>query len=226
MEDQFSIPLQYEMNEEETQAYQLALLWSKKVVEYFPEARIGPGNKLRATGDPRDSSLFKYMIRMIRRTRGLVAPTELKHYMMAQLWICKVNNDQGEAYVSPQMTAGDAAWKRWKVYEKMMKKVKESRQATETEEDQNVSMETVDYDLKTSAAYLAKYVPEVTPQFLEQRQEKGDIAKWLKFGFIRPYFVALSPTLRRLEAPVITLAGLKNEKVRAAYASYFPKDRA
>lgn len=213
------------MTEEETQAYQLALLWSKKVEEYFPNSRIGPGNKLRATGDPRDSSLFKYMIRMIRRTRGLVAPNEIKHYMMAQLWICKVNNDEGEAYVSPQMTAGPAAWKRWKVYEKMMKKVRDSRLTSTAEEDNNVSMETVDFDLKTSATFLAKYVAEVTPQFLEQRVAKGDVAKWLKFGFIRPYFVALSPTLKRLEVPVMTLAGLNNEKVREAFAFYFPKDR-
>jgi hypothetical protein len=165
------------------------------------------------------------MIRMIRRTRGLVAPTDLKHYMMAQLWICKVNNDENEAYVSPQMTAGPAAWKRWKVYEKMMNKVRDARKTSDAEEDTNVSMETVDFDLKTSATFLAKYVPEVTPAFLQSRHEKGDILKWLKFGFIRPYFVALSPTLRKLEVPVITLAGLKNEKVVAAFQSYFPKDK-
>ena len=116
--DQFSIPLQYEMTEEETQAYQLSLLWQKLTVEYFPDMRLRPGNTLRKTGDPRKSALFKAMIRMIRRTRGIVALGDLKFWMHAQLYVCKKNDE--ECYVTPNMCVGGAAERRWKLYKKWM----------------------------------------------------------------------------------------------------------
>ncbi len=225
MEDQFSIPLQYEMTEEETQAYQLALLWMKKTPEYFPGARLGPGNKLRTKGDPRKSALFKCMIRMIRRTRGMVALEDLKHYIIAQLWICSKNNEEGECYVTPQMTAGDAAWKRWKVYEKLLKQARERRAGNANPSEENISMEIIRSDLNISLKFLNKQVEEVDPQFLEDHFKNGDLDKWLKFGFVRPYFVALSPTLRRLGMKVTTLAGLAKPEVIEAYHSTFPKDQ-
>lgn len=225
MEDLFSIPIQFEMTEEETQAYQLAMLWMKKSVEHFPGVRLGPGNALRTTGDPRKSALFKSMIRMIRRTRGMVELTDLKHYMVAQLFICKKNNDEGDCYVTPNMCVGDAAWKRWKLYEKWLKQARERRAGASAPETEQISMEAVNSDFDVSLTFLKKYTEEVTPQFLTDRFEKGDVAKWLKFGFIRPYFVAVSPTLQKLGMQVKALSGVTNEKVIAAFKIRFPLDQ-
>lgn len=221
--DQFSIPLQYEMTDEETQAYQLALLWMKKTVEYFPTMRLGPGNKLRTTGDPRKSSLFKGMIQMIRRTRGLVEPSELKFYMIGQLYVCKKNNE--ECFVNPNMTYGGAAERRWGLYKKWMKEARERRAGNSNPDEEKISMEIVRAHLETSQVFLKKFVPEVIPQFLADRFKNGDIAKWLKFGFIKPYFVALSPTLQSLGMTTSTLSGVKKQEVIDAYKTYFPKDQ-
>lgn len=225
MDDLFSIPIQFEMTDEETQAYQLAMLWTRKAVEFFPGVRLGPGNALRTTGDPRKSALFKAMIRMIRRTRGMVEITDLKHYMVAQLYICKHNNDEGDCYVTPAMCVGDAAWKRWKLYEKWLKQARERRAGNASPGVDQVSMEIVNSDLDVSLTFLKKYTEEVTSQFLTERFESGDIAKWLKFGFIRPYFVAVSPTLQKLGAQVKLVSGVNDEQVIAAFKSRFPLDQ-
>ena len=221
--DQFSIPLQYEMTDEETQAYQLALLWMKKTVEYFPNTRLGPGNALRTTGDPRKSALFKGMIRMVRRTRGLVDPTELKFYITAQLYVCKKNDE--ECYVNPNMTVGGAAEKRWGLYKKWMKDARERRAANANPDEEKISMEIVHAHLETSQKFLAKQTGEVNPQFLAERFKNGDIVKWLKFGFIKPYFIALSPTLQSLGMTTTTLSGVKKQEVIDAFKTLFPKDQ-
>lgn len=211
------------MTEEETQAYQLSLLWQRKTVEYFPNMRLGPGNTLRKTGDPRKSALFKAMIRMIRRTRGIVALADLKFYMVGQLYICKKNDE--ECYVNPNMCVGPAAERRWGLYQKWIKAARERRAGNANPDEEQVSMEMVRSDLNTSLAFLKKYVADITPQFLEERFASGDVEKWLKFGFIRPYFVALSPTLQRLGAKVTVLSGVTKEEVIAEYRAVFPKDQ-
>ena len=223
MEDQFSIPMQYEMTEEETQAYQLSLLWQKKTVEYFPNIRLGPGNTLRKTGDPRKSALFKGMIRMIRRTKGIVAPTDMKFYMVAQLYVCKRNDE--ECYVNPNMCVGGAAERRWGLYQKWMTAARERRAGNANPDEEKVSMEMVRSDLDCSVKFLKKHVDEVTPQFLEEHFANGDIAKWLKFGFVRPYFVALSPTLQRLGMTVAVLSGVKKQEVIDEYRAVCPNDQ-
>jgi hypothetical protein len=223
VDDQFSIPLQYEMTEEETQAYQLSLLWQKLTVEYFPNMRLGPGNTLRKTGDPRKSALFKAMIRMIRRTRGIVAIGDLKFWMHAQLYVCKRNDE--ECYVTPNMCVGGAAERRWGLYQKWLKAARERRVGNANPQEEKVAIEMVRSDLDTSLNFLKKHVAEVTPQFLEERHTSGDIDKWLKFGFIRPYFVALSPTLQRLGAKVTVLSGLTKTEVIEEHRKRFPKDQ-
>jgi len=223
VDDLFSIPLQFEMTEEETQAYQLSLLWQKLTVEYFPDMRLGPGNTLRRTGDPRKSALFKAMIRMIRRTRGIVALADLKFWMRAQLYVCKKNDE--ECYVTPNMCVGPAAERRWGLYQKWIKAARERRAGNADPQEEKVSMEMVRSDLKTSLAFLKKYGEDITPQFLEKRFTSGEIDKWLKFGFIRPYFVALSPTLQRLGAKVTVLSGVTKPEVIEEYRNLFPKDQ-
>lgn len=211
------------MTEEETQAFQLSLLWQKLTVEYFPDMRLGPGNTLRKTGDPRKSALFKAMIRMIRRTRGLVALTDLKFWMRAQLYVCKKNDE--ECYVTPNMCVGPAAERRWRLYNKWIKAARERRVGNANPDEEKVSMEMVRSDLNTSLTFLKKYGEDITPQFLEKRFASGEIDKWLKFGFIRPYFVALSPTLQKLGAKVAVLSGVTNEEVISEYRAVFPKDQ-
>lgn len=213
------------MTDEETQAYQLALLWTQKASEYFPNVRIEGNNRLRATGDPRKSALFKHLIRMIRRTRGLVKPEDIKHYMVAQLWVCKHNNEEGQCHLGPEMLSGPAAWKRWKVYEKLLTQARERRAGNAAPAEEKISMENVRSDLQTSLTFLQKYDKRITPAFLRQRYAKGEIQKWLKFGFIRPYFVALSPTLQSLGATVTgELSGIKNAEVIAEFQKTFPED--
>lgn len=211
------------MTEEETQAYQLALLWTQKTTEYFPQNRTD-GNRLRATGDPRKSSLFKYCIRMLRRTKNLIPAMDMKHYMVAQLWICKQNTPDGECHVGPEMLSGPTAWKRWKIYEKALITARERRAGNSNPAEEQVSMEIVRADLDRSQTFLQKYALAITPEFLLEHQKKANIAKWLKFGFIRPYFVALSPTLQKFDFKIEELSGIKTQELILLYKTYFPKD--
>ena len=218
----FDVPLEYEMTEEETAAYQLALLWTQKVREFFPNHRPD-GNRLRTTGDPRKSSLFKHCIRMLRTRKGLIEPRDMKHYMIAQLHICKLNNEEEDINISPTLLSGGAAWRRWKLYESALTEARNRRAGNSTPSEEHVSLELVRSDLEISGTFLRKYVSEVTSPFLKERFSKGDVAKWFKFGFIRPYFVALSPTLQALGMKV-EVSGVTKKEVVEMYKGYFPKD--
>lgn len=224
--DLFDTPLRYNMTEEETQAYQLAVFWTQKVRDYFPDIRH-EGNRL-CQGDPRKCLLFRHCIKLIRETRGLIEPKDYRHYIVAQLYVFKKNSEDGETcLVSPNMLTGKPAWRRWKLFESALKKVKTQQAgANPTGGEEVVSIEKVEFDLKKSQEYLRKYIPEVTPQFLADRHKKGDIGRWLRGGFIRPYFVALSPTLKALGGlKVEELSGLNDERVKTLYTAMFPKDR-
>lgn len=213
------------MTEEETQAYQLAVFWATKVREYFPDIRH-EGNRL-ATGDPRKCLLFRHCIKLIRETRGLIEAKDYRHYIVAQLYVFKKNSEDGDTcLVSPNMLSGKPAWRRWKLFESAMIKVK-TMQAGSNPLDtaESVSMEKVTFDLKMSQVHLRKYVPEVTPQFLAERYKSGDVARWLRGGFIKPYFASLSPTLKSMGQTTEELSGLSDERVLKLYAEMFPKDR-
>ncbi len=217
-------PLQWEMTDEETVAYQLAVLWTQKVREYFPDQRQD-GNRLRVSGDPRKSSLFRHCIRMIRTRRGLVEPRDMKHYMVAQLHICKLNNEDNNVLITPALLSGEASWRRWKLYESALTKVRERRAGNSNPTEDLVNLDLVRSDLEISSTFLRKYVPEITPQFLKDRFAKGDLEKWVKFGFVRPYFVALSPTVQSLGIAAKELNGVSKKEVVEMYKTYFPKDK-
>jgi len=228
-EELFSLPFDYEMTEEETLAYQLAIFWSKKVKQFFPEIRI-QGNQLSKKGDPRKCSLFRYLIKMIRETRGLIEPEKYNYYIIAQLFIFKKNSDKNSTcYVNPSILTGKNAWKRWKLFEKYLDKLK-NRQLVVVNNNQNdnelLFCKQIEFDLNFSKKFLSKFNEIIDYQFLIKNYQNGNIKKWLQFGLIRPYFVALSPTLSKLNIHNLgQLDGLEHTKSHELYKQFFPDDK-
>lgn len=219
--DLFDTPKEFGMTVEETTAYKLAVFWMEKVKQYFPHVRHA-GNKL-SKGDPRKSFLFKCCMKMVRETRGLLAPEDYEQYIIAQLYVFKKNSEEDgvTCLLTPLMLAPPKGLRRWGLYKSLLKRLENTR----VEDNTHFNIDHIRSELLHTQKYLLKVTKEVTPAFLKARFDKGEIDQWVNFGFIRPYFVALSPTLNALGTPAQELPGLDAPEVIALFRSCFPKDQ-
>lgn len=188
IEDRLADILKYEMDEDEARAFKLCLLWEKLAEKEFPNYACA---KLRHTGDPRKSYLFRHCYKLGRETKGLLEQKEYRLYIWAQLHTFSTLSDQ-YARIDPQILHGVKAWKRWR------------RWKAEYDRQMALNRNTLDATTETRAAVRGSLVK--TKSFLAQRFESQPTAegihdvvkdrtmlRWLTFNKVTPYYVLLSP---------------------------------
>jgi len=186
--------IKYKMNELEAKAYKFCLLWEKLVKKEFPNERH---TKLRRKGDPRKSVLFKYCYKLARETKGLIPDDEYRLYITAQLHILKLQDDgQVHALIEPCVLVGDKAWRRWRLWKNYYDK---EAIKPKTTEELEISPSLALVELSRTKKFLIQELGD--PPKIERMDEKiKDLSfvRWVTVGKVTPYYVLLSPYIKKL----------------------------
>jgi hypothetical protein len=185
----------YNMNEIEAKAYKLAILFEDLAKQEFPNEQI---EKLRKTGDPRKSQLFRFCYKLATETKGLIPDNEYKLYILAQLRVMKqISDGKVHAMISPQILVGDKAWVRWKMWKSAY--------------DKQFNLTSVAESVSTTQIYKVKSELAKTKLFFTQTYKKtpsleeitrawkdGLIFKWINLSKISPFYIVLSPFIQKI----------------------------
>jgi hypothetical protein len=188
----------YQMTNLEAKAFKLSLLWEALTQKEFPEYSH---TKLRKSGDPRKSILFKYCYKLLKETKGLLEEKEYKNYITSQLHVYKSMVEQ-YARIDPIILCGPKAWKRWKYWSYLYKK-------------QQMIIETQDVEIKAIPSNVIREI-KATRKFLFDKfdgvptfealvENVSDFHVWIGTGRISPYYVILSPYVSRLEIQIFPI---------------------
>jgi hypothetical protein len=180
----------YGMDQIETKAYYLCLVWLDLSRHYFPKYNHF---KIKQ-GDPRKSTLFKYCYTLIRNTWGKLPESDYYLYVKAQLVILKAIGEKENVYVrvEPNCLVGQKAWKRWKVFKKKYDaKLKFIDVKIETPED------VVKESLVRSHAFLKKHLPEFTFDKFQELNHNQIVLKWIILGQISQYYALACPFIKQ-----------------------------
>lgn len=184
--------LSYSMDEMETKAFKIALMWQDECSRELAGEKF---ERLPRGRDPRRTNLFKHCYKMARELTGIIPDSEFSLYIRAQLQVLKsIGDGRSHAMVSPQCLVGDKAWKRWKLW-----KFRHDRNVARipTSEDAGIFV-------KESAIIMDL---ERTAEFLESRGIQAgeigvdrtvDVERWISTGEISPFYAVLSPRMRKL----------------------------
>jgi len=186
--------IEYKMDDLEAKAYKLCLLWEKQIRKEFPNEHH---TRLRKKGDPRKSLLFKYCYKLIRETKGLIPDEEYKLYIAAQLHILKLQNDgEVHALIEPWILVGDKAWRRWRLWKSYYDK---EALKPKTSEDFEVNPSLALVELSRTKKFLIQELGD--PPKIERMENKiKDLSfvRWVTVGKVTPYYVLLSPFIKKL----------------------------
>jgi hypothetical protein len=192
MSDPLEAIINFQMDDLEAKAYKISLMWSELSWKEFPNYQH---MKIRRSGDPRKSLLFKHCYKLARETNGFLPDKEYKLYILAQLHILKsITDGKVHALIDPQCLHGEKAWRRWQVWKRRFDAHRGKTQSVE-----NISSD------QTSRTFLEL---EKTKLFLadrdclnfEQYKEKvlnRTIIKWITFGWISPIYSMISPWMKK-----------------------------
>jgi len=182
------------MTPEQGRAFKLALIWQELVRREFPNEWAR--NKLRKTGDPRKSVLFRHCLKLVQETKGLIKPEEYKLYILAQLRnMKKLKVGDIHALVEPTILTGPAAWKRWKIwkydYDKRM------RQNIPAASEMNLSMSPalIKQNIENTNKFLDKE-GVYTKGLFQLMLDNGKLKEWFKMDKISPYYLILSSMIK------------------------------
>lgn len=187
--------LKYKMDEAEAKAYKLALMWEKSCEQVFPNERH---TKLKKTGDPRKSNLFRYCYKLSQETKGLIPDDEYPLYITAQLHILKTMRDgKIHALIEPCILVGDKAWKRWMVWKKYYDK-KLATHKTADELASNTKQSKILGELDRTYDFLMDHFKfEAAFEKLDEKVKNLSMIRWITNGNVSPYYALLSPWLKR-----------------------------
>ena len=186
--------LKYEMTPEQARAYKLSLLWIELVRREFPNdwAR----NKLRKSGDPRKSQLFRHCLKLVQETKNLIKPEEYKLYITAQLKIFKRLQSEGvHALVEPNILTGERAWKRWLFWKRDYDKRMKQNIPDALEMNNIMSPALIIHQLENTKKFLEKE-GVTTKGNIQLMIDSGTFKQWFKMEKISPYFLMLSPLVK------------------------------
>lgn len=184
-ESKLQLVLDYNMDEIQSKAFKVALLWEYYASKEFPNYKI---IKLPKKGDPRKSSLFKYCYKMVRDFKGLIEDNDLKLFVIAQLQILKAHPG---ALVQPNCLAGNGAWKRWQVWKRRYDII--NNKPAEVEAQPVALPLKLKGDLeRTKDFIISKYGKLPSVEDLERNISDGTLFRWVFLSKISPYYMILS----------------------------------
>lgn len=187
------------MTQEEAEAFHLALLYEKEYLRIFNNSLDVfslKRNTIPRRGDPRKSNLFRYCWKLKRETKGLLEKKEYKNYIIANLFIVKINN----GYVEPTCITGDKAWIRYKVWKR-----KYDQKILEADCDKERIVNPV-YDKKiifqidkTKKFLFEKCEGYVSYEKIKNFIDNGVFSLWCASQKVCCYYLILSPYIQKSE---------------------------
>jgi hypothetical protein len=184
--------LHYNMNPDEAKAFKIALMWQDLSRQEFPNYQH---SRLRKSGDPRKSLLFKYCYKLVQETKGLIPDHEYRLYVLAQLHILKyVATTKEHGLIDPIILVGDKAWKRWKIWKKKYDQKYRENITTSVDQQVTASSSIVSNELKRTKKFLIEKFKTI-PTFEHVKKSIQDLSmiRWVSLGRVSPYYVLLSP---------------------------------
>jgi len=192
------------MDETEIKVFKLCLLWELIINKEFKDESKYYITKLRKTGDPRKSTLFRYCWKLHRETKGLIPNNEYKLYMLSQIQVFKKlasyrsGKDTGPT-IDAQILCGPKAWRRWmywrNLYYKQVKVQEHSEQTSDAATDGYHFK--ISEELSNTKNFLEKQANgPVTKDFIAQICSDRTLLRWVAFGKVSPYYILLSPFVK------------------------------
>ena len=185
--------VKYKMDETESLAYTVGLIWVEKSRKAFPDYK----NAGMGRGDPRKSYLFKLCYKLIRETKGLVKDDEFHLYIRAQIDILKnIKIGDGHPSVDAGCLIGDKAWRRWKLWKRRYDSL--ANMKTDAAPSKVSNQKILDA-LRKSKTFLKAELGE-SPAMSEyvKAESDGALYRWINFGKISPYYVVMSPFVSKV----------------------------
>jgi hypothetical protein len=187
--------IEYNMPEQHAKAFKIALMWEKHVNVVFPKYRA---TKLPKKGDPRNGTLFRHCLKLVRETTGIIPDNEYELYVEAQLLIFKaISNNGAVLLVEPHILSGKPAWRRWKLWKRRY----DLRENTTQPMDHTplvAQEEKVIAALKKTKEFLLKeYKGLPTQEQFHNNLIDGTLVRFITLGKISPYYVLLTPLISR-----------------------------
>lgn len=192
MSDRLQDILIYGMTEEEAKAFKVCLLWEETIHQELPGYQT---SKLSKRGDPRKCSLFKYCFKLVRETKTLLKNEEYRLWVRAQIQVMKsITDGTVHALVDPKILVGDKAWRRWKMWKRKYDKKINKPELAEVKD----SISVIKSELKRTRKFLeSQYDGMPSLREIERNLKDRMIIRWLTLGKITPYYVLLSPLVRK-----------------------------
>jgi hypothetical protein len=194
----FDAILHYEMDELESTAYKICLLWMEKSKKIFPDY-----NHMRMkNGDPRKSLIFKICYKLARETQGILEEKDYELYIRAQLDILKYikASDKSNLFLDANCLVGEKAWKRWKLWKKKYDDL--AKKPTEISEISLPGViKAIDGIERTKEFIVKTFGAEPSIELYRQAYINNNLFRWSNFGKISPYYLAISPYIAQIMQP-------------------------
>lgn len=184
----------YSMDEMETHACHIAAMWLEQSRKKFPDYRHATMKK----GDPRKSLIFKIAYKLVRETNGILTKEDYPLYIRAQLDILKaINRDNAHPLIDPNCLVGEKAWKRWKLWKKKYDQVR--NKPKDNVEVTGVGIQkALDGIEKTKEFMVKTFGSDITFDKYKESYINNNIFRWINMGKISPYYLAVSPFVKKL----------------------------
>ena len=171
------VVLKYNMQGEEVDAYRLARFYVYLSIKFFPSYSH---STLPKTGDPRKCLLFRYCYKLIKDTADLT-PEDRKLYLFSQFAMLKkiTFSDGSHPLVSPAMLVSKKAWGRWLIWKKTYDRIVKKK-----ENNFHPSIDKIKKQLIATSDFL-------------KDADCEQIVKWVTLGKISPYYLVLSPLVKK-----------------------------
>jgi hypothetical protein len=208
-------------------AYQICLMWIEYSKQVFPNYRH---YKMPVKGDPRKGMLFKYCLKLVNETKGLV--TDYPLYIKAQLQVLKCITDGVEhPLIDPRCLCGPQAWKRWKLWKRKYDQLHQ----TVRQEEVKTPVTKIKMALEnTKIFFVQQWHGEPTLEKLREAITNRNLYRWIAGNKVSPYYLKMSAHIKSLfpdvhvlesEARVdLDLYQFNPEELRPVFQQLFPGD--
>lgn len=148
--------------------------------------------KLRKSGDPKKSLLFKYAYKLAVETQGLIPDADYVKYITAQIQVLKLYS----ADMSPTCLVGQKAWLRWVIWKSKFDK---AAKVVMPNESVQFDFPTIKFALEKTKKFLIEKFG-ILPTFdqIQISYNEYNLIKWTAFGKISPFYILLSPHVAKI----------------------------